>query len=604
MPAGHAHAQVATGDADTTIVLADPGDVLGSARASQARFERLRIRHLPMTHEPFGGSCDEVIGRFCTTYSEDEWYPLPEDEAIVRMRRELVAELDSLQRLAPDDEWIMGQRVWYRVEAREWSAALRTARACGMERWWCAALEGFVLHGLGRYADAAPVFERALDDMDPELARRWRVPRRPVDSDVRELLESAATDPDSERRLLDRLWWLADPLYLVDGNDRLTEHYARWTVARLRERARTPFRLSWGSDLEELTVRHGWEMGWERRPTRDFTSLDHIVGHKHPEGRDFMPPARALEAPDTATAEDLRADRRRPRSLYAPAYAPVLLPMEGQLAVFPRGARTVIVATHYLPADTTLHATHSHPIPWLEPGDQADAPDRAGLFAMAVEDGRLHRAERVGGGAGGAEGAEGSEGEGAEGAEGASLLDVPTGPYVVSSEAWSPSARRAGRLRKGVPARPAPEDVATLSDILLLEHVDAQPSSLEAAVPLALPRARIRAGETFAIGWEVAGLGFRDETLEFEVSVERTDRGVFRRIGEFLRLADRPQPLALTWQEPGPTEPRHLFRYLSLDLPALEEGAYEIRLVLRTAGRSDAVTIGDLEVVRNGRVDP
>ena len=147
-----------------------------------------------------------------------------------------------------------------------------------------------------------------------------------------------------ESELLARVWHLADPLYLVDGNDRLTAHYARWTVATLRDRARNPFHISWGRDLDELTVRHGWELGWERSASRSFTSVENVIGHKHPEGRDYLPSGRALQDPVAASVEVLSPGKVRPRSLYAPRYAPVLLPMEGQLAVFPRGTRMAIVA--------------------------------------------------------------------------------------------------------------------------------------------------------------------------------------------------------------------------------------------------------------------
>jgi hypothetical protein len=92
-------------------------------------------------------------------------------------------------------------------------------------------------------------------------------------------------------------------------------------------------------------------------------------------------------------------------------------------------------------------------------------------------------------------------------------------------------------------------------------------------------------------------LGFRPETLEYAVSVERTDRNVFSRIGDFLGLSDRPQPLALSWDEQGPGEPGHQFRYLDLDLPELDRGEYEIALTLRTRGRSEVVSTRHFEVV-------
>jgi len=578
-----AAAQIATGPLDTTEVVVDVGDVVSLARAAQARFERRRIRLLPLSYEPFGGACDEVVGRLCTTYDEGEWFPVPEVPELAGLRAALIAELDSLQRLVPREPWIAGQRVWYRAEIGSWDDALRVARACRAERrWWCDALVGFALHGLERYREAERAFERALLRMDSERARRWRRPQWPIDPDARALLDGDGDDDDAERRRhrLRRLWVLADPLYLVEGNDRLTAHYARWTVSELRRRARNPFRLSWGDDLTELTIRHGWEIGWERTPARNFGSVDQVVGHKHPEGRDYMPSGAVLDDPASAAERDLRADRHRPRSLYAPAYAPVLLPMDGQLAVFPRRIGMALVATHFLPPDTTLHASHGHPLPWLAPGAQADMADRHGLYAVPVQTGVVRRARSVGM------------------ADGVSLLTVPEADYVVSAESWSPRRRRAGRMRMGIRARSAPDDVATLSDIVILRPTTDPPESLEEALDLLLPRPRIRPGQTFAIGWEVAGLGFRREGMRFEVSVRRVDRGLLDRVGGWLGLAGAAQPLALSWEEPGPERPGPVFRFLSLDLPVLDEGRYEIRLALHTEGRSETVATRAFTVAR------
>ena len=588
-----ASGQIAADPIDTTAVVADPGDIVSVARAAQAVFERRRIRHLPLRMQPFGGECDEIVGRLCTTYSEGEWYPVPEAAEIVRLRTDLIATLDSLQEMAPGSEWILGQRVWYRHAAGDLEDARATAGACGtVDPAWCRALEGFALHSLGRYDEAGRMFELALAGMDEELRRRWTVLRWPVDSDLRDRLETLDDDPATQAAMLRLVWWLADPLYLVPGNDRQTEHYSRWTVARLRDRARNPFRLSWGADLEQLTVRHGWEMGWERSPARDYTSLDDVVGHKHPEGRDFMPSGDVVADPVSATPEDLRADQRRPRSLYAPAYAPILLPMEGQLAVFPRGETTVLVASSFLPEDTTWHAGHRHPRPWMEPGPLSDQSDRIGLFALPVA------ASGMGGDHAGAPAPLRAIRTGE--AEGALQLEVPTGNSVVSAESWSPARMMAGRLRMGVAERLALPDIATLSDLILLESHGGPAESLEEVLDRVLPRARVRPGQPFAIGWEVAGLGFRPETLRFEVSVERADRGVLSRVGSFLRISSPPRPIALSWEDAGPTEPRHDFHYLAVDIPDLEPGRYRIRLALKTANRTDAVKTAEFEVVEPG----
>lgn len=572
--------QVATVGADT-LAAADPDEVRGRARGAQATFERVRLRYAPLRFGSSAIDCDEVVGRLCTTYHEGEWYPRPESEEVVEARARLVRELDDLQGSAPADGWILGQRVWYRADAGDWESALHLAEECGeAEPWWCAALEGLSLHGLGRYAEAEESFGEALDGMDQRVATQWRVPERAVDREarnaMREWREKAPAELDHR---LAAVWALADPLYLVEGNDRLTAHYARWTVSEIKRDARNPYGLSWADDLEELTVRHGWEIGYER--TRNSVGLgrEGATGHKHPEGRDFLPSGQVLLDPQGAEAGDLVPDRRRPRSLYAPAYAPVLLPVDAQVAVFPRGEEAIVVVAGYLPEDTSFHAGHDHPLPWMDPGDQADMPDRHGLFALL-------------------EGAAAPAfGETEDGSDGALLLELSAGSYVVSYESWSPSRRVAGRFRAGLVITAVTPDVAIVSDLLLLTGGAPEPTSLEQALPRVLPRARIEPGAPLGVVWELSGLGFRAEALEYAVSVERTDRNVFSRIGDFLGISERPRALALSWEEPGPEQPGRAFRYLDLDLPPVDPGEYEITLTLSTQGRSDVVARRSFEVV-------
>ena len=569
-------AQVVSGVPDTVTLAPDSSDLRGRARSAQAQYERRRLRYLPVTNVSFTDACDERVGRFCSWYDEGDWYPQPEPPEVEELRSALLTVLDSVQRHLPGDGWVLGQRVWYHSEAGRREEALRAGQACGaVEPWWCAALQGFALHGLQRYLEAETAFERSLLLMDTERAQDWRIPRREVDGDSRRILDQLEGAPsDSVSAVLDRLWMLSDPLYLVDGNDRKTEHYARWTVTTLKERARNPFHIRWGKDIEQLTVRFGWEIAWQRSiDRRSILDGSNVIGRKHPERRGYMPSGSALESPGRATHQDLLADKRRPPSLYAPAYAPQLLPMEGQLAVFPRGDRMIVVGTHFLPEDTTVHAEHHHDVPWLAAGEQEDMRDRGGLFLVSSDQAPLRSNLSLGS------------------AEGVLTLEAPVGSYIVGTEAWSPSQRRAGRYREGVEFRPVPEDIAALSDLLMLRSTADPPTLLEAAIPLALLRTDVRRGQTFAIGWEVSGLGFRPETLSFEVTVNRVDRGLFRRIGEFLRVSDGPQRVSLAWQEPGPEQPSPLFRYLDLNLDSLAPGVYEVEVTLRTSGRSEVASV-------------
>lgn len=571
---------------DTTVVEADPGDVRGAARAAQARYERHRSRHLPRTMRGSGGPCDETVGRFCTWYSEGNWVPEPEAPEVTELRTSLLAELDSLQPHAPGDPWILGQRVWYRAERGDWDDALAVARTCAavQDDWWCAALDGLALHGLQRFEEAERAFDLALWKMDLERAWSWRVPERAVDGEGRGVLtalRSAGTD--SVALVLDRLWSLADPLYLVDGNDRKTAHFARWTVATLRDGARTPYGIPWGSDLEELVVRHGWELGWEREPGLRITDPDRVIGHKHPDGRDFLPSGTVLRAPARTEPEDHVASRVRPGSLYAPPYAPVLLPMEPQVAVFPRGRTFRVVATHDLPRDTTRRTREDIPRPWMEPGDQEGLPDQSGLFLVDASTGDVAARTTH------------------DTTTGALVLEGAVGEHVVSVETWSPERRVAGRLRAGLVHTEVPEDIPVLSDILLVTPGQEGVEGLDEAADLALTAPAIQEGASVGIVWEVTGLGFRRETLTFDLTVERIDPGLLRRVGSFLGLAGPDQALALEWEEVGPETPGPVLRHLDLDLPDLDPGRYEIRLEMHTAGRDPVATSREFEVRSESR---
>lgn len=548
----------------------DSADVQGRARREQARFERRRRRLLPLARSTSGGSdCDETVGRFCLWFSEGDWTPEPEPPELGSLRDDLIAHLDSVQALIPTDGWVLGQRVWYRGEAGRWAEALEEARACGAaEPWWCAALEGLALHGLGRFEDAGRAFERALAGMEPEEARRWRTPRRAVRGGVRDALEDGEDGDGAGSEALDRFWMLADPFFLVPGNDRLTEHFSRWTVARIRERARNPYQISWGRDLEELLVRFGWEIGWERGRSWDLSS-DVVVGHQHPEGRDFLPREPAVRDPAAAAEEAFEPGHLRPRSLYAPVYAPVVLPMDGQVAAFPRVDRVLVVATAYVPEDTTRRSGDDRPRPWMEPGDQAGRPDGTGLFLVpAAGDGPVRGTTRSGEIAG------------------ALALEVPAGGWVVSVEAWRPPARLAGRTRIGLRRDSVPRDVATLSDLLLVAAEAVEPGDLDQAIRRALPSRVLAPGERLGVVWELNGLGWEPATVTYDLSLEDAEPGFFRRLGQGLGLTGPERPLELSWEEPGPERPVTAYRHLALRLPDVDPGVYRLRLRARVTGRS------------------
>jgi hypothetical protein len=549
-----------------------PGAVdaaLSDARAAQARFERLRRQFSPVRRHPWlGTDCDERVGRICLRYDEGgDWWPGPEDPRIVAARVELLQSLDEAARVLPDDAWILGQRVRYAAEGGFWERAEALARACRVgEPAKCATLTGFVLHGQGRYVEAEEAFRTAIASMDEAGRRRWMDPSPLLDAAARRHLgERAEPGAEAGAAALDELWHLADPLYLVPGNDRLTEHWSRLTIATLQERVTTPYRLSWGRDLEEVLIRFGWEVGWDRVLDVSGGPGEGLVGHHHPESRTYLPPGRVWEARTDLAASEWPLSVARPREGYTPRYAPVIVPADGELLRFPRGRTLGVVAVYRLPEDTTHHARHGHP-PFEPPDASRERGVEAGLFLFPVEGGGALEVRRTGA------------------AEGVLFLEAPAASHLASLEVWDPARGFAGRMRLGVTVPPTPLGAPSLSDLVLLDRMLPDDATLATALGAIRPPGDLVPDEGLVVGWEVEAAESGFERLTYRLTLARTDRGLLRRVGEWLGIARAEEPLRLAWEEAPPQRPGPAFRTLELDVPGLEDGRYLLRLELAGDG--------------------
>ena len=230
---------------------------------------------------------------------------------------------------------------------------------------------------------------------------------------------------------------------------------------------------------------------------------------------------------------------RHARSGYAPAYAPVFLPMASRLLVFTRGDRALLGATYQLPADTTYRTRNELRWPHSPPPALEGWPLRAGFLLDEVGDSIFHASV-------------------ADGlSEGVLLLEVPAGPYQASVEVLDPSAGIAGRYRNGIRIEEMSPDLPVLSDLLLV-HGD----SLPAGTLEALARLRI----------------------QNRIRPEPSAPGLLER---FRRLFGGQSRLPiLEWEEPGPEEPGARFQSVSVDPPDLEPGEYRLRLEAQLPGRN------------------
>ncbi len=153
---------------------------------------------------------------------------------------------------------MIGQLVYYLIENRDVDGATRVATDCGIhEVWWCAALRGYILHLTADYVASEAAFREALASMPPDERERWTSPRFVLTED--EVERFAGMDPAERDRLWELFWRLSDPLFLIEGNDRLTDHFARMVEAVNWREAANP----------------SWYTTESRRPSR-FRSIRYV----------------------------------------------------------------------------------------------------------------------------------------------------------------------------------------------------------------------------------------------------------------------------------------------------------------------------------------
>lgn len=562
-----------TGPADTL----PSGEVPERLRERQRDLEWMRRWRLPRTSGGPAPPCDERVGRWCYWHEDDpDFQPQPEPAAVRRAREDLIDELSRARGRRPRSDWIVGQLVRYEVEAGRPAEALETARACRASPAWCAALAGYAHHAAGRHRRADSAFAAALSLMEPARRCRWR--------DLSPVLEGPAADRYArlgcgERRAFERsLWWLSDPLYLVPGNDRRAEHYARRVLDRMQRDAASPFGERWGPDLRELLLRYGWPRGWRRvaRPPSRPGAEARVVAYDPWPSHHFLPRARAVARPGEAAAGDWRLDAHHPRTRHAPGYADSFGPLLHAVSVFRRGDSARIVAAYRMRGDT------------LPPRPPVEAVLYLGRERGASET----RAGPVTGGP-----------------AGVLQARVPAEPHLLGLEALSRSTARAERARYGLDLSPRPEGAPGISDLLLWRPPPGEDAAeatgradplLDRLAPRALPSRTVRPGQRLGLYWETYGPGllFRSHTVS--VRLRREDGGWLRRLAEDLRLTEPRTPGArIRWR--GAAEPgrRVRPRRLVVTLPAaVPDGELLLEVVVRLPGRKPLRAARELQVER------
>lgn len=541
----------------------DSVEVLARARTAQASFERFRFQRLP---RGFGGApngkCDENIGRFCFWFSDNERgdEPPPEPPVIAERRRGLLASFAQAAATLPGDEWIAGQRVRYLLEEGDEDSAVAAARACRAERWWCAALEGMALHESQRFAQAEQAFDAALAAMPAAERERWK--------DLEVLLEPAdkrawRATPEMDRGwLARRMWWLADPLWSEPGNDRLTEHYARWTMDRIQQRARQVDLIRWGDDLTEILLRFGWFTAWERQePTSPSNGQGSAIGYNEPRTWEFIPPLQTVRDPTLLRGDEWPLSESQPTATrYAPEYARHIMALPHQLAVFPRRSGALLVAGYALPEDS------------LPP----DPRVRAALVAMDDAGGRRTESPWQ-----------------PTAASGAMYVELPAPNTVVSLELREDSTRAVARRRQAVAWRPD----ARVSDLLLLAHPDARPVEVMEAARIARGSAILAPGERVGVFWEMYDVQASD-SVQVRVGLIPARAVWGRRRLEAIGIVKGARTVRMGWSEGVEAGPV-VGRSLAVGIPRdLRPGEYTLEVTVSAPGMAPATARRPITVRR------
>lgn len=607
-PAGRAVAQT------TPLSPADSTALVEEAHKHQKDFEDLRAKMIPLSPMPVG-RCEDMIGRICMWWGgEAEGDIPPEFQQVVDGRTNLIEFLTHANNQI-HDPWITGQLVRYLVEDGESIQAERVARGCALtERWWCEALLGYVLHIRGSYVDAETAYQAALDSMPPKELERWTTPGYLLTKVGKKVFDHDT--PEQRKKLWKLFWRLSDPLYLVPGNDRLTEHYTRLVQVRMDQDAENPQQIDWGDDMAEALIRYGRMIGYSRSRTGpmgmeggrlNMADTREVIGHNAVGSRGFLFPEQFLKAPAEIPPESWITAPRKAWTWYAPPYAPHFAELRTQVARFRRGD-TMLVVGAYKPGPPTAaervgsphkekqepefgrrggimnpfdHSFQSRQPPKRDttpPAVKIVGPVETGFYLVPVDGGA---AIDVRGSA----------------PQGVLTLKAPQGRYVSSLEVFDQRGKQAWRARQGVVQDSLVPGVPAVSDLMILKRGASLPTSLAQAIPEARPGIRIERGQSFIVVWEVYGLQVQ-EPVGVTLGFTHGHPGFLQRIGKFMGILKPSQPVNVTFQDVGPTKVQTAFRAVKLQLPKLDPGEYTLHLQLDLRGRSPIVTSRPIMVVK------
>jgi len=456
------------------------------------------------------------------------------------MLRDLARASEAL----PGDDWIVGQRVRYLLEARD-TSAVTVARNCRATKWWCDALLGMSLHVRGDYAAADSAFAVALDSMPAPTRCHWLNLAPLLDDDIRGTYRKMSC---AERQAVDaRIWWISDPLYMIPGNERRTEHFSRVLHTVLEENAVNTYGLSWGGDLAELILRFGWAEKWTQEPPRNpYPQAEQpmITGHEPEPGYHFFLTQRPSDTLAVIADSVFDIFQFPPREQYSPKYARGFVRLDAQVARFRRGDSTRVVAAYDVSTDTIFgHKKFAAAL--VATGDTTAVQTKAEVVESPVKN--------------------------------VLTISTPWKEQLIGVELLASDSAAAARWRSGFAEIPLDSGRITVSDLLFVDGAPDLPSDLTEATERAHGGTKFQRNTKIGLFWELYGKAPADSSLPISLTITRVDEGLLSRAFHALRITPKPMPLNIRWQENGAAGVLSA-RSIVLDLSMVPAGRYSVKL--------------------------
>jgi hypothetical protein len=526
------------------------------AKQAQEAFEGTHRQGLRFYNGGADATCEEAIGRICYWNNNGDVPPPPERNDARVERLQLIQILERAYSTTHADDWVAGMLVRYDIEADRPDSALKTARACGGTAWWCSALQGLALHTLSQHAAAKTAFDRMLNTMPETTKCNWTGIALWLSSDSSTQRAYRARPCEERMKGDERLFRLAQPLWMLAANDLYNELLARHTMSEIHSFGRIPYDLVWGNDLLESQVRYGWPVNWsvqnggvaDPRPPQ-------VIGHEPTPSYDFLPSQAALNNPFAATPADWNLDAKNARMRYAPRYASGFKTPPYQLARFRRGDTTVVAGAYRLVRDLEMGRPPYNAALVLDPFN--------GSAPIVVR-------------------------RDSAGANAAMLARIGNIPYVASVEVLAPTGKRAARARAGIEPLPASRKV---SDILLLTRGDpsARPS-LESAAAMAFGGPAIDGGATIGLYWETYLAASPGAPVTTTIRALRVGASFLQRMSSALKLSKSVQPVSQRIQDSGRPDGQP-GRSIGLSWPEVPAGDYLLTLMVQNASGKDSTSL-------------